>query len=46
MSEVEKKTISPEFIENVKKYLLIDDKIKQLKEENKKLLPISFIIIL
>jgi hypothetical protein len=38
MSEVEKKTISPEFIENVKKYLLIDDKIKQLKEENKKLL--------
>jgi hypothetical protein len=38
MSEVEKKTISLEFIENVKKYLLIDDKIKQLKEENKKLL--------
>ena len=38
MSEVEKKTISHEFIENVKKYLLIDDKIKQLKEENKKLL--------
>ena len=38
MSEVEKKTISHEFIENVKRYLLIDDKIKQLKEENKKLL--------
>ena len=38
MSEIEKKTISLEFIENVKKYLLIDDKIKQLKEENKKLL--------
>ena len=38
MSEFEKKTISHEFIENVKRYLLIDDKIKQLKEENKKLL--------
>jgi hypothetical protein len=38
MSEVEKKKISHEFIENVKRYLLIDDKIKQLKEENKKLL--------
>jgi hypothetical protein len=37
MTEVEKKRISPEFVENVKKYLLIDDKIKQLKEESKKL---------
>lgn len=37
MTEIEKKRISPEFVENVKKYLLIDDKIKQLKEESKKL---------
>lgn len=34
----EKKKISPEFVENVKKYLLVDDKLRQLKEENKKLI--------
>jgi hypothetical protein len=34
---VEKKKVSPEFVDNVKKYLLIDDKLRQLKEETKKL---------
>jgi hypothetical protein len=34
---VEKKKISPEFVENVKKYLLVDDKLRQLKEDTKKL---------
>ena len=33
----EKKKVSAEFVNNVKKYLQVDDKIKQLKEENKKL---------
>ena len=34
---VEKKKLSPEFVENVKKYLSVDDKLRQLKEETKKL---------
>jgi len=34
---VEKKKVSPEFVDNVKKYLLVDDKLRQLKEETKKL---------
>jgi hypothetical protein len=34
---VEKKKISPEFVDNVKKYLSVDDKLRQLKEETKKL---------
>ena len=37
MSETntEKKKVSPEFVQNVKKYLEIDDKIKELKEKIK-----------
>ena len=34
---VEKKKVSPEFVDNVRKYLLVDDKLRQLKEETKKL---------
>jgi len=38
MSEVEKKkTVSPEFVETVKKYLEIDDKLKNIREMTKKL---------
>ena len=37
MSETntEKKKVSPEFVQNVKKYLEIDDKIRELKEKIK-----------
>jgi hypothetical protein len=37
-NKVEKKKVSPEFVDNVKKYLSIDDKIKELREQNKKLI--------
>ena len=38
MSEVEKKkSVSPEFVETVKKYLEIDDKLKNIREITKKL---------
>ena len=37
MSEIEKKTVSPEFVNTVKKYLEIDDKLKEIKEMTKKL---------
>ena len=36
MSEIEKK-ISPEFIQSVKKYLEVDDKIREIKELTKNL---------
>ncbi len=38
MSEGEKKKVSPEFVNPVKKYLEVDDKIRELKEQQKKLL--------
>ncbi len=34
----EKKKVSPEFVSNVKKYLEVDDKIRELREQNKKLI--------
>ena len=34
----EKKKVSPEFVDNVKKYLAVDDKIKELRDQNKKLI--------
>ena len=38
MSETEnKKTVSPEFINSVKKYLEVDDKLKEYRELIKKL---------
>lgn len=37
MSETEKKTVSSEFVNTVKKYLEIDDKLKEYKDETKKL---------
>jgi len=37
MSETEKKTVSPEFVNTVKKYLEIDDKLKEIRETIKKL---------
>jgi hypothetical protein len=38
MSETEnKKTVSPEFVNTVKKYLEVDDKLKELREDIKKL---------
>lgn len=37
MSEIEKKTVSPEFINTVKKYLEIDDKLKEYREIIKKM---------
>lgn len=37
-NKVEKKKVSPEFVQNVKKYLEVDDKIRELKEQNKKLI--------
>jgi hypothetical protein len=37
MSEIEKKTVSPEFVNIVKKYLEIDDKLKENRETIKKL---------
>lgn len=38
MSEGGKKKVSPEFVNNVKKYLTIDDRIREIREENKKLI--------
>ena len=37
MSEIEKKTVSSEFVNTVKKYLEIDDKLKENREITKKL---------
>lgn len=37
MAETEKKTVSSEFVNTVKKYLEIDDKLKENKETTKKL---------
>ena len=37
-NKVEKKKVSQEFVQNVKKYLEVDDKIRELKEQNKKLI--------
>ena len=37
MSETDKKTVSPEFINTVKKYLEIDDKLKEYREIIKKM---------
>ena len=37
MSEIEKKTVSPEFINTFKKYLEIDDKLKEYREIIKKM---------
>ena len=37
MSETEKKKISPEFVHSVKKYIEVDDKLKEYKERMKKL---------
>jgi hypothetical protein len=37
MSEIDKKTVSPEFVNTVKKYLEIDDKLKEFRETIKKL---------
>lgn len=37
-NKVEKKKVSPEFVQNVKKYLEVDDKLRDLKEQNKKLI--------
>jgi hypothetical protein len=34
----EKKKVSPEFVSNVKKYLEVDDKIRELRDQNKKLI--------
>lgn len=34
----EKKKVSPEFVDNVKKYLAVDDKIRELRDQNKKLI--------
>ena len=36
--EGEKKKVSPEFVSHVKKYLTVDDRIREIREENKKLL--------
>ncbi len=36
--EREKKKVSPEFVSHVKKYLTVDDRIREIREENKKLL--------
>lgn len=35
MSEPEKKKVSPEFIQSVKKYLDVDDKLREIKEKTK-----------
>ena len=35
MSETEKKKVSPEFIQSVKKYIEVDDKLKEYKEKMK-----------
>lgn len=37
-NKVEKKKVSAEFVDNVKKYLTVDDKIRELREQNKKLI--------
>lgn len=37
MAETDKKTVSSEFVNSVKKYLEIDDKLKENKEATKKL---------
>ncbi len=36
-SSNEKKKVSPEFVSNVKKYLKVDDELKELREKSKKL---------
>jgi hypothetical protein len=38
MSETEKKKVSPEFVHSVKKYIEVDDKLRDYKERSKKLL--------
>ena len=35
MSNPEKKKVSPEFVQSVKKYLEVDDKLRKLREETK-----------
>ena len=37
MSETEKKKVSPEFVQSVKKYIEVDDKLKEYKEKMKQL---------
>jgi hypothetical protein len=37
-NKTDKKKVSPEFVDNVKKYLTADDKIRELREQNKKLI--------
>jgi hypothetical protein len=37
MSESEKKKVSPEFVHAVKKYLEVDDKLREFKEKSKQL---------
>jgi hypothetical protein len=37
MSETEKKKVSPEFVHSVKKYIEVDDKLKEYKEKMKTL---------
>ena len=37
MSNPEKKKVSPEFVQSVKKYLEVDDKLRKLREETKTL---------
>ena len=35
MSETDKKKVSPEFVQNVKKWLEIDDKLKEIRQKVK-----------
>jgi hypothetical protein len=37
MSESEKKKVSPEFVQSVKQYIAIDDKLREIKEKTKNL---------
>ena len=37
MSETEKKKVSAEFVQNVKRYLEVDDKLREIKEKTKSL---------
>ena len=37
-NKVERKKVSPEFVDTVKKYLAVDDAIRELREQNKKLI--------
>jgi hypothetical protein len=37
MSESEKKKVSPEFVQSVKQYIAIDDKLREIREKTKSL---------